>query len=90
MASIACDDAEPATELAEHVQAFKVGINKPRSRGDKAEPFGGRGASWTGAFVGGAIAVQAASRARPASGCTGTTLSSGELPAINAGDALCA
>lgn len=82
MASIACDDAEPATELAEHVQAFnfKVGINKPRSRGDKAEPFGGRGASWTGAFVGGANAVQAVSRARPASGCTGTFPGDGRTP----------
>ena len=37
----------------------KSGINKPRSRGDRAEPFGGRGASWKGAFVGGASLVQA-------------------------------
>src|SRR6476620_3508584 len=29
VASIACDDADLATELAEHVQAFKIGINKP-------------------------------------------------------------
>jgi acyl-CoA reductase-like NAD-dependent aldehyde dehydrogenase len=59
VASIACDDSETASRLAEHVQAFKVGINKPRSRGDKAEPFGGRGASWKGAFVGGTHLVHA-------------------------------
>ena len=45
--------------LAREVQAFKVGINKPRSRGDRAEPFGGRGASWLGCFVGGELLVQA-------------------------------
>ncbi len=65
VASIACDDAELAAELAEHVQAFKVGINKPRSRGDRAEPFGGRGASWKGAFVGGAHLVQAVTQGPP-------------------------
>ncbi len=59
VASIACDDADLATQLAEHVLAFKVGINAPRSRGDRAEPFGGRGASWKGAFVGGPLLVQA-------------------------------
>ncbi len=65
VASIACDDADLATELTEHVQAFKVGINKPRSRGDKAEPFGGRAASWKGAFVGGALLVQAVTQGPP-------------------------
>ena len=59
VASIACDDVALASQLAEHVQAFKIGINKPRSRGDREEPFGGRGASWKGAFVGGACLVQA-------------------------------
>jgi len=59
VASIACDDEAKAAELAEHVQAFKVGFNKIRSRGDKAEPFGGRGASWKGAFVGGELLVHA-------------------------------
>ncbi len=62
VASIACDDAELGTSLAEHVQAFKVGINKPRSRGDKAEAFGGKSASWKGAFVGGSHLVQAVTR----------------------------
>jgi acyl-CoA reductase-like NAD-dependent aldehyde dehydrogenase len=65
VASIACDDEEKATELAEHVQAFKVGVNKPRSRGDKAEPFGGRGASWKGAFVGGELLVHAVTQGAP-------------------------
>lgn len=59
VASLACDDEEFATKLAGDIQAFKVGINKPRSRGDRDEPFGGRGASWKGAFVGGDLLVQA-------------------------------
>jgi acyl-CoA reductase-like NAD-dependent aldehyde dehydrogenase len=59
VASLACDDEELAGKLALDLQAFKVGINKPRSRGDRAEPFGGRGASWKGAFVGGELLVQA-------------------------------
>jgi acyl-CoA reductase-like NAD-dependent aldehyde dehydrogenase len=65
VASIACDDQALAGELAEHIQAFKVGINKPRSRGDREEPFGGRGASWKGAFVGGACLVQAVTQGPP-------------------------
>ena len=59
VASLACDDEELAAKLAVDVQAFKVGINRPRSRGDREEPFGGRGASWKGAFVGGDLLVQA-------------------------------
>lgn len=59
VASLACDDEGLARKLAEDVQAFKVGVNKPRSRGDRAEPFGGVGASWKGAFVGGELLVQA-------------------------------
>ena len=39
--------------------SFKVGINKPRSRGDREEVFGGMGESWKGAFVGGDLLVQA-------------------------------
>src|SRR3954468_12592559 len=59
VASIACDDEEEARRLARDLQAYKVGINKPRSRGDRAETFGGRGASWLGCFVGGELLVQA-------------------------------
>jgi acyl-CoA reductase-like NAD-dependent aldehyde dehydrogenase len=59
VASLACDDPELAGKLAMDLQAFKVGINRPRSRGDREEPFGGRGASWKGAFVGGDLLVAA-------------------------------
>jgi acyl-CoA reductase-like NAD-dependent aldehyde dehydrogenase len=59
VASLACDDEDEAGKLAVDLQAFKVGINRPRSRGDREEPFGGRGASWKGAFVGGDLLVEA-------------------------------
>ena len=59
VATICSDDTESATRMAEQVQAFKVGINRLRSRGDRAEAFGGRGASWKGAFVGGEHIVHA-------------------------------
>ncbi|WP_148615749.1 aldehyde dehydrogenase family protein [Nocardioides rubriscoriae] len=57
--SIATDDADFAARVGEQLQSFKVGINKPRSRGDREEVFGGKGASWKGAFVGGDLLVQA-------------------------------
>ena len=47
------------SRVAEQLQAFKVGINRPRSRGDREEVFGGMGESWKGAFVGGDLLVQA-------------------------------
>ncbi len=59
VASVATDDADFGAQVAEELQAFKVGINKPRSRGDREEAFGGRGASWKGAFVGGDLLVRA-------------------------------
>jgi acyl-CoA reductase-like NAD-dependent aldehyde dehydrogenase len=65
VASLACDDEPTAKRLAKDVQAFKVGINKPRSRGDRAEYFGGRGASWRGAFVGGELLVHAVTKGPP-------------------------
>lgn len=65
VASLACDDEEAAAKLAVDLQAFKVGINKPRSRGDREEPFGGRGASWKGAFVGGDLLVRAVTVGEP-------------------------
>ena len=65
VASLAMDDEELAAKLAKDVQAFKVGINKPRSRGDRDEAFGGRGASWKGAFVGGDLLVQAVTTGAP-------------------------
>jgi len=59
VASIATDDSSFAAQVTEELQAFKVGVNKPRSRGDRDEVFGGIGASWKGAFVGGDLLVQA-------------------------------
>jgi acyl-CoA reductase-like NAD-dependent aldehyde dehydrogenase len=59
VASIATDDADFAERVGEQLQAFKVGHNKPRSRGDRSEVFGGLGHSWKGAFVGGDLLVQA-------------------------------
>ena len=59
VASIATDDRDFAARVGEELQAFKVGVNKPRSRGDREEVFGGIGASWKGAFVGGDLLVQA-------------------------------
>jgi acyl-CoA reductase-like NAD-dependent aldehyde dehydrogenase len=59
VASVATDDAGFGARVAEELQAFKVGINKPRSRGDREEVFGGKGSSWKGAFVGGDLLVHA-------------------------------
>jgi acyl-CoA reductase-like NAD-dependent aldehyde dehydrogenase len=59
VASLATDDHAAAARLSRELQAFKVGVNKPRSRGDREEVFGGKGASWRGAFVGGALLVHA-------------------------------
>jgi acyl-CoA reductase-like NAD-dependent aldehyde dehydrogenase len=59
VASIATDDTDTGATVAEELQAFKVGINKPRSRGDREEVFGGLGASWKGCFVGGDLLVEA-------------------------------
>ncbi|WP_232303938.1 aldehyde dehydrogenase family protein [Pseudofrankia sp. DC12] len=59
VASLACDDEDKARRMSAELAAFKIGINKPRSRGDRDEPFGGRGASWKGAFVGGEHLVHA-------------------------------
>ncbi|GGO82578.1 aldehyde dehydrogenase family protein [Wenjunlia tyrosinilytica] len=59
VATLSCDDAVTAKRLAGEVRAFKVGINGPRSRGDREEFFGGLGSSWRGAFVGGELLVRA-------------------------------
>ena len=59
VASVATDDADFGARIGEELQSFKVGVNKPRSRGDREEVFGGKGASWKGAFVGGDLLVQA-------------------------------
>ena len=59
VASVATDDPSLAGRVSEELQAFKVGVNKPRSRGDREEVFGGKGSSWKGVFVGGDLLVQA-------------------------------
>lgn len=53
VASVATDDAGEGARIASRLAAFKTGVNKLRSRGDKEETFGGTGGSWHGAFVGG-------------------------------------
>jgi acyl-CoA reductase-like NAD-dependent aldehyde dehydrogenase len=65
VASIACDDTKAATRLASELRAFKVGINRVRSRGDRDEPFGGLGESWKGCFVGGEYLVRAVTEGPP-------------------------
>jgi acyl-CoA reductase-like NAD-dependent aldehyde dehydrogenase len=59
VSSVATDDAEFAKRVRDEVSAFKFGVNRPRSRGDREEVFGGLGASWKGAFVGGDLLVDA-------------------------------
>ncbi|NRQ34085.1 aldehyde dehydrogenase family protein [Nonomuraea sp. NN258] len=59
VATLSCAAEETYRRLAPQVRAFKVGHNRPRSRGDREELFGGLGASWRGAFVGGELLVRA-------------------------------
>ncbi|RCV47925.1 aldehyde dehydrogenase family protein [Marinitenerispora sediminis] len=63
--SVSCDDEDTARRIAAGVRAFKVGVNAPRSRGDRAELFGGWGDSWRGAFVGGHLLVHAVTAGGP-------------------------
>ncbi|MEV0162748.1 aldehyde dehydrogenase family protein [Nonomuraea fuscirosea] len=60
VATLSCEREETFGRLAPEIRAFKVGHNRPRSRGDREELFGGLGASWRGAFVGGDLLVRAA------------------------------
>ncbi|ALC19534.1 aldehyde dehydrogenase family protein [Streptomyces pristinaespiralis] len=59
VATLSTDDPATFRRLAPQIRAFKTGHNKPRSRGDRDELFGGFGASWRGAFVGGELLVRA-------------------------------
>jgi len=59
VATLSTDDPATYNRLASQVRAFKIGHNKPRSRGDRSELFGGFGHSWRGAFVGGDLLVRA-------------------------------
>ena len=62
VSSIATDDPELARAVGRELRAFKVGHNQTRSRGDRAELFGGVGESWKGCFVGGELLVHALTR----------------------------
>ena len=62
VASVACDDPATAASIVGELRAFKVGVNKMRSRGDREEVFGGIGQSWKGHFVGGKYLVNAVTR----------------------------
>ncbi|MFI1761255.1 aldehyde dehydrogenase family protein [Streptomyces sp. NPDC020800] len=59
VATLSTDDRATFDRLAPQIRAFKTGHGKPRSRGDRDELFGGLGASWRGAFVGGELLVRA-------------------------------
>jgi acyl-CoA reductase-like NAD-dependent aldehyde dehydrogenase len=65
VASLSCDDERTAQRLATEIRAFKIGLGTPRSRGDRDELFGGFGASWRGAFVGGDLLVRAVTQGPP-------------------------
>ncbi|WP_069885080.1 aldehyde dehydrogenase family protein [Streptomyces luteocolor] len=62
VATLSTDDPATYERLAPQIRAFKVGHGTPRSRGDREELFGGFGASWRGAFVGGDLLVRAVTR----------------------------
>ncbi|MGA5521316.1 aldehyde dehydrogenase family protein [Streptomyces pseudogriseolus] len=62
VATLSTDERATFDRLAPHVRAFKIGHGVPRSRGDRDELFGGFGASWRGAFVGGDLLVRAVTR----------------------------
>ncbi|MDT3723784.1 aldehyde dehydrogenase family protein [Streptomyces sp. DSM 41972] len=62
VATLSTDERATFDRLAPHIRAFKIGHGVPRSRGDRDELFGGYGASWRGAFVGGELLVRAVTR----------------------------
>ncbi|MGA5147965.1 aldehyde dehydrogenase family protein [Streptomyces griseoincarnatus] len=62
VATLSTDERATFERLAPHIRAFKIGHGVPRSRGDRDELFGGFGASWRGAFVGGELLVRAVTR----------------------------
>lgn len=62
VATLATDDRVTHDRLAPQIRAFKTGHGVSRSRGDRDELFGGFGASWRGAFVGGGLLVRAVTR----------------------------
>ncbi|MFI8993389.1 aldehyde dehydrogenase family protein [Streptomyces sp. NPDC053542] len=65
VATLSTDDPATYARLAPQIRAFKTGHNRPRSRGDRAELFGGTGTSWRGAFVGGPLLIHAVTEGSP-------------------------
>lgn len=65
VATIGCDNPETASRIASELRGFKVGINVPRSRGDRDEVFGGLGQSWKGCYVGGKYLIEAVTVGEP-------------------------
>lgn len=65
VATLSTDDPATYARLAPQIRAFKTGHGTPRSRGDREELFGGFGASWRGAFVGGELLVRAVTDGPP-------------------------
>ncbi|MEU3840401.1 aldehyde dehydrogenase family protein [Streptomyces sp. NPDC028635] len=65
VATLSTDDRATFDRLAPQIRAFKTGHGVPRSRGDRDELFGGFGASWRGAFVGGDLLVGAVTQGPP-------------------------
>lgn len=65
VATLSTDDPATYARLAPQIRAFKTGHGVPRSRGDRDELFGGFGASWRGAFVGGELLVHAVTEGPP-------------------------
>jgi acyl-CoA reductase-like NAD-dependent aldehyde dehydrogenase len=59
VATLSTDDQDAFDRLSPQIRAFKTGHSEPRSRGDREELFGGFGASWRGAFVGGELLIRA-------------------------------
>ncbi len=82
VATLSTDDRATFDRLAPQIRAFKVGHGTPRSRGDRDELFGGFGASWSGAFVGGELLVRAVTQGPVGSG-------SRELPRVPAHAVTC-
>ena len=82
VAAIASNDLGFAQRVAGELLAFKVGINRLRSRGDREEVFGGIGQSWRGCFVGGSYLVQAVTQGAPSEVLYGNFTDHVSLPSV--------
>lgn len=84
VATLSTDGRATYDRLAPQIRAFKVGHGTPRSRGDRDELFGGCGASWRGAFVGGELLMRAMTRG-PTGGAAARKLPAGPADALTPG-----